>query len=301
MERMFEIEEALYPFESHFFEYKPYGYIHYLDEGPKDAPAIVLFHGNPSYSLLYSEIIQLLRGKFRCIAPDYLGFGFSSKPDYHEYGYTPQEHSDAMIAFLETLDLSEFSVFVQDWGGPIGLNAACEFAEKIKCLFIGNTWAWPFRHNTKMGEASRGFSHKMGGYPMKEKIMEKNTFLTISIPLLIRGMRKRNPDLVPALKQAYLAPFEKPEHRIPTWVFPREITHSYPFLFFLEQKLEVLLEKPTILFWGEQDKVFPTIVREEWEKKLKAYRRVDLPKASHFFQSEEPDLIAEEITKELRG
>ncbi len=293
MKRAFEISTDIYPFESKWLDIDGIT-IHYLDEG--EGPTLLLCHGNPTWSLLYVPIIRLLKDKFRCVAIDYPGFGFSGKPDISDYGYTPAEHSNILIKAIDKLGLDQFSIFVQDWGGPIGLNAATEYADRIENMFIGNTWAWAFEPGTPMGEASEKFSSKMGGDAMKEKIMQKNSFLNISMPLLVRGARRHMPELRNQIKQAYLAPFSTPESRIPTWIFPRQIMAAKEFLSELNNKFEQRLsEKPTILFWGEKDLVFPPHLIPEWEKRLKNFKKVLFPEASHFFQEEEPEQISTEI------
>jgi haloalkane dehalogenase len=292
MKRPFEIASEIFPFESRWKKIKDIN-IHYIDEG--EGPVILFCHGNPTYSLLYSNIISKLRDKYRCIAMDYPGFGMSGKPEYPGYGYTPEEHSEILKEFILKMKLEDFSIFVQDWGGPIGLNAACDLSERIKYLFIGNTWAWEFKEGTPSGESARGFSNKMGGDDLKEKIMQKNSFMNISISLLLRGIKKRNPEQAEKLKEAYVAPFNTPESRIPTWVFPRRIIESGKFLDELSKKLPRIINKKAILFWGEKDVIFPAPVKEEWKRILKNFTEVSLPEASHFFQEEEPDQIAQEI------
>lgn len=292
--RSFEVSRTLYPFDSNWVEIKDH-VIHYVDEG--SGPVIIMFHGNPSWSLLYSPLIQRLRHKFRCIAPDLPGFGLSSKPAYPDYGYTPKEHSDVMTDFLETLNLDSFSIFVQDWGGPIGLAASLNYADSVKNVILGNTWAWEFDPASEVGQGARSFSEKMGSDLMREKIMKKNSFVNISMGQLTQGYKSYAPDLVDEVKEAYRQPFPTPESRIPTWVFPRQIIESGPWLSELNQNLNLLLERPTLLIWGEQDPVFPTVVREAWKQRLKNYQELALPSANHFFQSDEPDQIASAILK----
>ena len=84
----FQPSAELYPFASRWFE-SSVGPVHYVDEG--DGPAILMLHGNPTWSFLYRDIIRDLRSDFRCIAPDHPGFGLSARPD--GYGYTPREHA----------------------------------------------------------------------------------------------------------------------------------------------------------------------------------------------------------------
>ncbi len=295
MQRPFEISAELFPFESKWTQIDGID-IHYLDEGRGET--ILFCHGNPTWSLLYTEIIKRLKGHYRCIVIDYPGFGMSAKPSHPDYPYTPGAHSAILAKFVDMMELTKnkLSFFVQDWGGPIGLNVACDMADSVERLFIGNTWAWPFDPSTEVGQSAGAFSKKMGADEMKSKIMEKNSFLMISMPMLLRGIGKQRPaELRAQLKQAYLAPFATPESRIPTWVFPRSILAETEFLAALEAKLPRILAKPTILFWGLKDIVFPEPVKKDWEGRLTNYRLVDLPEAAHFFQEEEAERIAQEI------
>ena len=292
MERPFEISNEIYPFESKWMEIENIP-VHYIDEG--SGPVILFCHGNPSWSLLYSGIIQGLRDKYRCIAMDYPGFGMSGKPDINTYGYTPAEHSGVLKSFVEKLGLEKFHIFVQDWGGPIGLGMAGVLPEKIDKMIIGNTWAWPHIEGSDSYKAAKAFSDKMGGPESRQRIMEKNTFLKISIGILTGGMGKRNPALKDQVKEAYLAPFSTPESRLPTWVFPGQIIGAKDFLTEVKNNLAGLVEKETLLFWGMKDGVFPPPVLEEWKAILKNYKVVELPEANHFFQEDEPELIAKEL------
>ncbi|MEM7180921.1 MAG: alpha/beta fold hydrolase [Spirochaetota bacterium] len=297
MERPFTISQDIYPFDSKWMEIEKIP-VHFIDEG--QGPTILFCHGNPSWSLLYSGIIQNLRDTFRCIAMDLPGFGMSGKPTYPGYGYTPAEHSRILTSFVEKMGLDKFSIFVQDWGGPIGLGMAGKIPNKIEKLIIGNTWAWPHQDNGgESYEAAKAFSDKMGGPEAKARIMEKNTFLKISINMLTIGMAKRNPALKSQVKDAYLAPFATPESRIPTWVFPGQIIQGTKFLAEVRDNLVSLLPKPTLLFWGLKDTVFPPAVLELWKSKLKDYKLVELPEANHFFQEEEPEWIAKEMREFL--
>ena len=98
---------------------------------------MLLLHGNPTWSLIYREIVKGLRDRFRCIALDYPGFGLSTARN--GYGYTPAEHAGIVERFLLALDLSHVTMMVQDWGGPLGLGVASRHSERFRALAIGNT------------------------------------------------------------------------------------------------------------------------------------------------------------------
>ena len=148
------------------------GRVHYVDEG--QGRPLVLLHGNPTWSFLYRDLIQALRGDFRCVALDYPGFGLSDRPVI--YGYTPAEHAAVVGEVVEQLDLHGMIVMGHDWGGPIGLSVAAARAERVSGLVLGNTWFWPSELRARM------FSAVMSSRPMQRAMVERNFFVDRLIP-----------------------------------------------------------------------------------------------------------------------
>ena len=127
-----------YAFEPNYVEVKGYR-LHYVDQGPKDGPVILLMHGQPSWSYLYRHMIPLLSDAgYRVIAPDNVGFGKSDKPVDHA-SHTYQMHIDVMSGFVDALSLNEVTLFAQDWGGLIGLRVVEQRPDKFECIMISNT------------------------------------------------------------------------------------------------------------------------------------------------------------------
>lgn len=113
--------------------------VHYLDEGPKDADPILLLHGEPSWCYLYRKVIPILTAAgHRVIAPDLPGFGRSDKPAART-DYTYQRHVDWMQSVLDQLDLTNITLFCQDWGGLIGLRLVAENPDRFARVAAGNT------------------------------------------------------------------------------------------------------------------------------------------------------------------
>jgi haloalkane dehalogenase len=113
--------------------------MHYLDEGPADAPVILLLHGQGCWSYLYRDMLPLLVAEgFRVIAPDYVGFGRSDKLPATD-DYTFQRHLDWLTAFLDTLGLRDVTAYLFDWGGFFGLRIAAERPEFFARLVLSNT------------------------------------------------------------------------------------------------------------------------------------------------------------------
>lgn len=112
--------------------------MHYIDEGPRDGEIILLLHGEPSWSYLYRHMIAPLRDAgFRVIAPDLIGFGKSDKPDKNsDYSYAG--HVEWMLSFLQQLELTNITLFCQDWGSLIGLRVAAENPSLFARIALGN-------------------------------------------------------------------------------------------------------------------------------------------------------------------
>ena len=114
--------------------------VHYLDEGPRAAPPLLLLHGEPSWSYLYRKMIPILvSAGHRVVAPDLVGFGRSDKPAARA-DYTYQCHVDWMRAVLTGLDLLGVTLVCQDWGGLIGLRLVAEHRERFARVVAANTF-----------------------------------------------------------------------------------------------------------------------------------------------------------------
>jgi haloalkane dehalogenase len=124
-----------FAFEPHYAEIDGVR-MHYLDQGQGDP--VLLLHGEPTWSFLYRTMIPALSGRFRCVAPDYIGFGRSDK--WTEVGaYSFARHFSDLERFAEALDLRRITLVVQDWGGPLGLHYAVRHPDRVARLVILNT------------------------------------------------------------------------------------------------------------------------------------------------------------------
>jgi haloalkane dehalogenase len=126
-----------YDFEPHYVDIDALR-MHYVDEGPRDGPVVLLLHGEPSWSYLYRHMIPPLRDAgFRVIAPDLIGFGKSDKPvEKSDYSYAG--HVAWMKSFIEALKLQEITLFCHDWGSLIGLRVAAENEQRFARIALGN-------------------------------------------------------------------------------------------------------------------------------------------------------------------
>ena len=96
--------------------------IFYREAGPKNAPTILLLHGLPSSSRMFEPLLDRLSDRFHLVAPDYPGFGHSDWPDPNQFTYTFDHIAEVMNHFTEALGLSHFSLYMQDYGGPVGFR-----------------------------------------------------------------------------------------------------------------------------------------------------------------------------------
>ncbi len=113
--------------------------IHHIDEGPRDAAPVLLMHGEPSWSYLYRKFVPpLAAAGYRVVAPDLIGFGKSDKPaDRDDYSY--ERHVGWMADWLNANELTDITLFCQDWGGLIGLRLVAAFPDRFARLIIANT------------------------------------------------------------------------------------------------------------------------------------------------------------------
>ncbi|CAB3777458.1 Cis-3-alkyl-4-alkyloxetan-2-one decarboxylase [Paraburkholderia caffeinitolerans] len=115
--------------------------IFYREAGPQDAPVILLLHGFPSSSRMYTTLMPRLADTYRLIAPDYPGFGHSSAPPPDQFAYTFDHLADVMTHFVEALELGDYALFVQDYGGPVGFRLAQRWPERVRALIVQNAVA----------------------------------------------------------------------------------------------------------------------------------------------------------------
>lgn len=127
-----------YPFEPNYADVSGYR-VHYVDEGPRDGPVVLLLHGQPSWSFLYRHMIPpLASAGYRVIAPDLVGFGKSDKP-LRQSDHNYQMHIDLMTDLVRQLDLRDVTFFGQDWGGLIGLRVVAEDPTRFSAIMLSNT------------------------------------------------------------------------------------------------------------------------------------------------------------------
>ena len=121
--------------------------IFYREAGPKDAPTILLLHGLPSSSRMFEPLLMRLADAYHLVAPDYPGFGHSDWPNPTQFDYTFDHIATIMEDFTETLGLSRYTLYMQDYGGPVGFRMTLAHPELVQALIVQDAVA----HNEGLG------------------------------------------------------------------------------------------------------------------------------------------------------
>ena len=273
------VPDELYPFEDRWADIDG-NLVHYVDEGT--GPPLLLLNGNPSWSFGWRDVVLGLRHRFRCIAPDYPGFGLSRGAP--GYDFRPRSHSAVVEALIDRLGITELTVFGYAWGGPIGLGLAGRRPELIRSLVIGNTWAWP---DDRL--RVRLFAAVMGG-PLSPLLVER---LDLMVRLYLPVNLKRGP-LTAAEKRAYEGPWP-PRRRRPMTILPREIVTGRAYLREVEAGLHQLRTKPALIVWPDSDPGFGDDELGRWQALFPAARTSRLRRAGQFIDEDAPDDVVRAI------
>jgi len=178
--------------------------VHYVDEGPRDAPVVLLMHGEPTWSYLYRRMIPVIAGAgFRAVAPDLVGFGRSDKP-VKGSAYSYRQHVDWMTAWLEQLDLRRATLVGQDWGSLIGLRLATGRQARFERIVMANG-ALPTGDEQfpRVFKLWRAFSRWSPWFPVGRIVQA--------------GCRR---PVTPEVRAAYEAPFPSARFKAGARVFP---------------------------------------------------------------------------------
>ena len=260
-----------FPFEPYYREVDGMRLAH-LDEG--DGPPVVFFHGEPTWSFLWRTVIPPVRAAgYRCIAPDYAGFGRSDKPTDVGW-YTYDRHVELMAALLEELDLRDATVVVHDWGGPIGLRLAVEHPERIGRLVIMETG--PFTGHQKMSDAWLAF---------REFVRNSDE---VPVGMLVRGACKNDPgdEVIAAYEAPYIDGASKAGTRAFPLILPTE--PDAPGAAEGKRVADALREdeRPTLVLWADSDPVLPFSVGERVSSQLNFPPPRPIENAGHFLQED---------------
>jgi len=261
---------------------------HYLDEGMGEP--ILLLHGEPTWSFLYRSMIPPLRARFRCVAPDYVGFGRSDKLT-DVSAYTFAFHSDWLERFVDGLGLADLTLVVQDWGGPLGLRYATRHPDRVTRLVVLNT-------GLMSGEAE---TLSPGLLKWREYALR-----TPDLPVgqVIRRSAVDRERISPAIVAAYDAPFATLESKAGPRAFPALIptTPEAPGASEMRETREALRSwrKPALICFSDSDPVFSPAVGRAFADLIPAARFSSIAGAGHFLQEEKGPEIAAKILDFVR-
>jgi haloalkane dehalogenase len=275
-----------YPFESRYREVDGLRLAH-LDEG--EGEPVVFFHGEPTWSYLWRKVIPPVRDTgFRCIAPDYAGFGRSDKPTDLGW-YTYDRHVELMTMLLEELDLREATVVVHDWGGPIGLRLAVEHPDRIAKIVIMETG--PFTGHQRMSDTWFAF---------RDFVRDNED---VPVGALVRGGCKNDPG--DAVIAAYDAPYPDPASKAGARAFPLILPTTPDAVGAVEGKrvADDLRgdDRPSLVLWADSDPVLPFSVGERVSGELNLTPPRKIADASHFLQEDAGPEIGAIIAEWLRA
>ena len=265
--------------------------IFYREAGPKDAPAILLLHGLPSSSRMYEPLLSRLADRYHLIAPDYPGFGHSDWPDSAQFAYTFDRFAEIMNHFTESIALHRYTLYMQDYGGPVGFRMALSHPERINALIVQNAVA----HNEGLGAIWKARRAFWADRAANEKQLRTNLLSLATTRTRHVGedpnVERYDPDLWTD-EFAFLSQPGQAEIQSDLFYDYRTNVDSYPkWQAWLREKQPRLL-----VIWGKFD---PSFAPSEPE----AYRRdvpnaqVHLLDAGHFAL----DTVADEIAALLRG
>ena len=278
-----------YPFQPRRFAVGRHG-LSYVDAGPPSDEAVVLLHGNPTWSYYYREFIQALAiADRRCIAPDHLGMGLSDKP--LDYPYRLADHIANLAALIGSLKLRRVDLVVHDWGGAIGCGWAVRNPEKIGRIVILNTAAFPDKNIPLRIRLCR--MPLLGEWVVRGL----NGFAG---PAVTMAMRRRT--MSDEVKRGYLFPYDSWAHRIGVARFVQDIPlrAGDPSMATLEEifrGLPKLRNHPVLIAWGGADFCFTKHFYNRWLELLPQSEGHFLPDAGHYVLED----AAEEVIPKITG
>ena len=275
---MFQPPQNLYPFESHWLDIAGIQ-MHYLDEGPRDAPIVLMVHGNPTWSFYYRNLVLALRDRYRCIVPDHIGCGLSDKPSDARYAYTLAQRISDLTALMDHIEpRTPVNLIVHDWGGMIGFGWAVERPDQIASMVIANTAAFPLPAEKKLPAALWLVRDTKLGAILVQGL---NAFSGIAARVAFK-----KPVSV-EVRKAYTGPYDSWDNRIATLRFVQDIPlkagdPGYDIVQASEAGLQNFSNKPCLIAWGEKDFVFDLHFLNKWKKIFPHASVLSYPDCGHY-------------------
>jgi pimeloyl-ACP methyl ester carboxylesterase len=260
--------------------------IFYREAGRKDAPTILLLHGFPTSSSMFRNLIPALADKYHLVAPDYPGFGNSSMPKVDEFEYTFDRLADVIDHFTQAVGLERYTLYVMDYGAPVGYRLATRHPERVQALIVQNGNAYD--------EGLREFWVPLKAYwkaktPENEAALRK--LLTVDATRWqytngVRNVEAISPDTW-NLDQRFLDRPANAEIQL-------ALFHSYgsnPPLYPEWQAYFRKHQPPALIVWGKNDAIFPAEGAHPYRRDLKDVE-FHLLDTGHFALEEDGAAIA---------
>ena len=261
--------------------------IFYREAGPADAPTVLLLHGFPTSSHMFRNLIPRLADRFHLVAPDYPGYGASAMPDLKDFNYSFDNLAEVVDRFVETVGLKRYSIYLMDYGAPVGYRLAVKHPERVDSLIVQNGNAYE--------EGLRDFWNPIKAYwkdktPENAKVL-RDSLLTIEATKWQYTHGVRNVETIAPdswFNDQYL--LDRPGNKD----IQIELFHSYgtnPPLYPEWQAYFRKHQPPTLIAWGKNDYIFPGEGAEPYKRDL---NNVDfhLLDTGHFALEEDGEFIA---------
>jgi pimeloyl-ACP methyl ester carboxylesterase len=247
----------IYPFQPRRFATPGGARLSYVDEGPRHDEAVLMLHGNPTWSFYYRNLIRELMPTMRCVAPDHVGMGLSDKPANYEF--TLAQRITDIEALVESLGLRKVHLVVHDWGGAIGFGWAGRHADRVGRIVITNTAAFTSSRIPLRIAACR--FPGIGPWAVRQL----NAFAG---PATWMAMSRR--ELTPAERGGYLFPYRSAAERVAVAAFVQDIPmrpsdRSWRTLQAVEQSLPLFQNHRIGVIWGGRDFCFNDHFLTQWE------------------------------------
>lgn len=284
-----------YPFSPKRFDRGNGLQLSYLDEGQGDA--VVMVHGNPTWSYYYRKLVLALRGEYRCIVPDHIGMGLSDKPDDSRYHYTLDSRIDDLDRLLAHLDIGErVTLVVHDWGGLIGLNWALRNPQKVRRLIVLNTAGFTMPDGkTLPWQLALGRHTRLGAL----LIRGLNAFAGGAAWMAVKKPMPRE------VRRAYLSPYNNWANRISTLRFVQDIPLSaadpaWASVAGLGAALAQFADRPALLCWGMGDFVFDHTCLRDFRRAWPQAEVHEYTDAGHYVLEDAADRIIPTVKEFLQ-
>lgn len=275
------LDTAEYPFAHKYFQANGQN-LHYIDEGEGD---ILLFvHGTPSWSFDFRNVIKELSANYRCIAIDHIGFGLSDKPK--DYDYSTQNHAQTLEKFILEKGLTDITLVLHDFGGPIGLSFATRHPEKVAKLVILNSWCWSSEDDPKYQKFAKVLRSPLLPFMYKRLNFSPKVLLPKSF-----GDHKPTRNT----RKHYTKPFPKASQRNGTLAFAHSLLNDQDWFAELWNQKSAIDSKHTLFIWGMKDEFIGPEYLEKFEAGFLNSTTLKLESSGHFPQEEEPKEVAKAI------